>query len=69
MENLKPCPFCGAIPEVVEEDVEPQGDPWYGGKYEIFVRCACGCCLFNGSFHEGFSNNEAAAIAWNKEKS
>lgn len=66
MSDLKPCPFCGAQPRIVTEDVEPQGDPWYGEKRETFVRCACGCCLFDGEFHEGFHDAETRAVAaWN----
>ena len=66
MSELKPCPFCGGVPEIVTRDVEPQGDPWYGGKRETFVLCDCGACLFDGAFHEGFWDAETRAVAaWN----
>lgn len=64
--GLKPCPWCGAIPEVVDRDVEPQGDPWYGKKEETFVLCNCGACLFDGTFHEGFADEASAIAAWNR---
>ena len=63
--KLLPCPFCGNIPNVVNIDVEPQGDPWYGSKRETFVLCGCGVCLFDNFFHEGFYDPEDAVIAWN----
>jgi len=63
---MKPCPFCGKIPEVVTKDVEPQGDSWYGTKMETFVLCDCGACLFAGYFHEGFGSYERAVEAWNR---
>lgn len=71
---IKPCPFCGKAPDVVYEDVEPQGDAWYGATMATFIRCECGCCLFDGRFHEGFetwdrekqSDAEKAIEAWNK---
>ena len=67
-EKLAPCPFCGQYPRIITKDVEPQGDPWYGSKYELFVICDCGACLFDGYFHEGFGKNgeTEAAIAWNR---
>lgn len=66
MSELKPCPFCGAKPEIVTRDVEPQGDSWYGKKCETFVLCDCGACLFDGAFHEGFYDAENRAVAaWN----
>lgn len=65
-ESLKPCPFCGAIPEIVEKDVEPQGDPRYGEKVERFVECQCGVCLFDEVFHEGFVSDEEAIKIWNR---
>jgi hypothetical protein len=65
--DLMPCPFCGGPPQIVERDVEPQNDPWYGKKVEEFVLCECGACLFDGSFHEGFWEAETrAAAAWNR---
>lgn len=60
MTVLKPCPFCGGEASVVKQDVEPQGDPFYGTKMETFVKCECGCCLFNGYFHEGFYDGFAS---------
>jgi hypothetical protein len=64
--ELKPCPFCGGTPSIVTRDVELQGDPWYGKKNETFVLCECGCCLFDGGFHEGFWDAETRAVAaWN----
>jgi hypothetical protein len=67
-EELKPCPFCGRIPEVVLRDVEPQGDGWYGPKEETFVLCWCGACLFDDEFHEGFISIDNAIKSWNKRK-
>ena len=65
--ELEPCPFCAGPAEVVIKDVEPQGDPWYGGKLARFVQCQkCGCSLFDGFLHEGFSDAAAAVDAWNK---
>lgn len=68
--QLKPCPFCGEIPEIETRDVEPQGDSWYGRKDETFVLCKCGACLFDDHFHEGFGTSpegEARAVAaWNR---
>lgn len=64
--ELLPCPFCGGTPKIVERDVEPQGDPWYGRKIEKFVNCACGACLFDEQFHEGFYSDEKAVEAWNR---
>lgn len=67
MSELKPCPFCGGEAEIVKRDVEPQGDPWYGKKIELFVGCKeCGACLFDECFHEGFGSEEQAMSAWNK---
>lgn len=65
--TLKPCPFCGGDNvHIVKREVEPQGDPWYGVKEELFPMCDdCGCCLFDGYFHEGFVNREAAISKWN----
>lgn len=66
MNELLPCPFCGAQPRLVKRDVEPQGDPWYGKRVEEFIECECGCCLFDGGFHEGFYDAEDRAVrAWN----
>ena len=65
-KELKPCPFCGKTPKIVNKDVEPQGDPWYGSKCEDFILCECGCCLFDGAFHEGFWKIDERGIqAWN----
>lgn len=64
--ELLPCPFCGGTPEIVERDVEPHGDPWYGRKFEKFVECECGACLFDEAFHEGFYSEEKAVEAWNR---
>lgn len=65
-EELKPCPFCGGKAKVVNRDVEPQGDTWYGKKIELFIECTdCGACLFDECFHEGFYNEEQAITAWN----
>lgn len=68
--ELLPCPFCGGKAEIVVRDVEPQGDPWYGGKEERFVLCECGCCLFDKYFHDGFweedkNNPVNTTAAWN----
>jgi C4-type Zn-finger protein len=64
--ELLPCPFCGGKAEIIEKDVEPQGDPYYGKKLEKFPRCEkCWACLFDGYFHEGFYKDEDAAKAWN----
>ena len=66
MEKLLPCPFCHGEAKVVKRDVEPQGDPWYGKKEEIFVECDnCGACLFDQYFHEGFLTESEAITAWN----
>lgn len=64
--GLAPCPFCGGAPNIERRDVEPQNDPWYGTKMETFVLCDCGTCLFDGRFHEGFCDADAAAAAWNR---
>lgn len=70
MTDLLPCPFCGCTADIVEKDVEPQEDPWYGGKDISFVQCrSCGCALFDKYFHDGFVNNEEAAKAWNTRAS
>lgn len=81
MTELLPCPFCGSIPTIVTKDVEPQGDSYFGSRLETFVQCECGCCLFDGTFHEGFcqsyitiddnyyqtlTKEETAAAAWNR---
>lgn len=63
-KKLKPC-FCGRTPEIVTRDVEPQEDRFFSGKTIMFVLCECGQCLFDGAFHEGFSDEEDAANAWN----
>lgn len=63
-KKLKPC-FCGRTPEIVTRDVEPQEDRFFSGKAIMFVLCECGQCLFDGAFHEGFSDEEDAANAWN----
>jgi len=64
--KLKPCPFCGGVASVVTEDVEPQGDPWYGRKMETFIACGdCGTSLFNRYFHEGFSDINDGVREWN----
>lgn len=68
--NLLPCPFCGGPAEIVKRDVEPQGDPWYGKKVELFVECKdCSACLFDGYFHDGFYDEEKAVAAWNRRTS
>ncbi len=65
--GLALCPFCGGTPALVTRDVEPQNDSWYGKRMETFVLCDCGCCLFDGEFHEGFWDAETRAVAaWNK---
>lgn len=65
--NLKPCPFCGGAAEIVERDVEPQQDSWYGKTLAIFAKCkTCGACLFDQYFHDGFGTNDDAAAAWNR---
>ena len=65
--ELKPCPFCGGDAEIVERDVEPQQDSWYGKTLAIFAKCkTCGACLFDDYFHDGFGTNDAAAAAWNR---
>ena len=66
MDKLKPCERCGATPEIVERDVEPQGDSWYGKRIERFILCKCGACLFDEFFHEGFTSDDAAIEAWNR---
>lgn len=70
IQELKPCPFCGSIPEIETRNVEPQGDSWYGRKDETFVLCKCGACLFDGSFHDGFGTSPEgetnAVVAWNR---
>ena len=64
--ELQPCPRCGdSDVKIVKRDVEPQGDPWYGKKIERIVECACGIVLFDRYWHEGFTDDEAAAAAWN----
>ena len=69
IEELKPCPFCGGQAQIVERDVEPQGDSWYGKKMEKFVECLnCGACLFDECFHSGFCSLDEAATAWNTRK-
>ena len=65
-ELLLPCPFCGRIPEITRCDVEPRGDSWYGSRVERFVICACGTCRFEDYFHEGFTNDKEAIVAWNR---
>jgi len=66
--TLKPCPFCGSLEVgVVTRDVEPQGDPWYGKKLEMFVECHdCSAALFNQYWHDGFSTEMDAIAAWNR---
>ena len=67
--RLKPCPFCGGAAEVVTGDVEPQGDPWYGGKTALYVQCGgCGACMFDTYFHEGFCDRESAIATWNRRE-
>lgn len=63
---LAPCPWCSRTPGVTTRDVEPQGDPWYGKTMATFVLCDCGACLFDGSFHEGFSDEASAIATWNR---
>ena len=71
-EELKSCPFCGNVPDIVTRDVEPQNDSWYGSKDETFVLCECGACMFDEMFHEGFGSSETgrerAIRAWNARK-
>ena len=65
-EALRPCPFCGGEAEIRNEDVEPQGDPWYGKTMCLHVRCkTCGCAMFDETFHEGFYAENDAISAWN----
>ena len=68
--TLLPCPFCGEQPWITQRDVEPQGDSWYGPRMAVFVLCACGACLFDDDFHEGFGDSPEgrgrAAAAWNR---
>lgn len=69
--KLKPCPFCGGEAQIVTRDVEPQGDPWYGGKSETFPECTnCGAVKFNDFWHDGFWEEDKtkpvnAIKAWN----
>jgi Lar family restriction alleviation protein len=67
-DGLKPCPFCGSgNVRVHKRDVEPQGDPWYGSKIERVVECTdCSATLFDGYWHDGFSNESDAIAAWNR---
>jgi C4-type Zn-finger protein len=66
MDELKPCPFCGGEAKLSKRDVEPQGDPWYGSKVELFPECQnCACVKFDKYWHEGFSDRDEAITAWN----
>lgn len=66
-EPLLPCTHChSSNVSIAKRDVEPQGDPWYGKKIERIVECNdCGLTLFDKYWHEGFTDDEAAARAWN----
>lgn len=66
-EPLKRCPRCGSTEaQIVERDVEPQGDSWYGRRDELFIQCPCGIVLFDENWHEGFMDAAAAIAAWNR---
>lgn len=66
--EMKSCPFCGGVPWIRTEDVEPQEDRFYSGRVEIFVYCSCGATLFDEGFHEGFSSEEDAIRCWNRRR-
>ena len=68
-EKLLPCPFCGGKAAVVERDVEPQGDPYYGQKVERFPKCTeCSAVVFDKYWHKGFYADEMLIDAWNRRR-
>ncbi|HEI9833963.1 TPA: Lar family restriction alleviation protein [Serratia marcescens] len=52
--ELKPCPFCGGNPRVVDSS--------YSGS-AIHVSCRCGAQMFGGRQH--FGSEREAIDAWN----
>ncbi len=53
--ELKPCPFCGGNPRVVDSS--------YSGS-AIHVSCRCGAQMFGGRQH--FGSESEATDAWNR---
>lgn len=59
MENLKPCPFCGAKDELEIWDLG--GDKWGNIKELWIVHCAnCGCNM------DWLDSKKEAIEAWNR---
>lgn len=56
MSDLKPCPFCGEMPRIIEHE-------YTGASNTYGVRCRCGAQSFQ--FYEEPS---LAANAWNTRK-
>lgn len=52
--ELKPCPFCGEIPEVIFDEE--------GSSYEIYCKDGCGCKLGN------FDDRDDAIAVWNSRR-
>lgn len=64
MNELKPCPFCGAQPSIFPRDPENEGNAWAS------VQCCNDDCpieVISYEYGEGHSDSVAkAAAAWNR---
>ncbi len=76
-EELKPCPFCGMVPEIVvtddEGNVHPdeyRDDPWSGLGFAIAhydPAFDCPVALHEGETYPSiYDSEEEAAAAWNR---
>jgi len=54
MDELKPCPFCGKTPELLED--------WDGKPYVACIEDDCNICVSTGNQ----SDASAAIAAWNE---
>jgi len=56
--KLKPCPFCGRIPRMWDEEEDAPGGPVVVGRY---ISCKCGARLYSYG-----DNEEELTKRWNK---
>ena len=64
--ELKPCPWCGGIPYLLETPLRH-----YGGCSAYVIKCSeCGATPPNGEFYDVYSTREyaeqQAVEAWNR---
>ena len=67
MSDLKPCPFCGRIPEIQEDSRWPRHGKYAGKRVDAFeVVCKNMGCVICGADNVYFLSAEEAAEAWNR---